>query len=229
MPNEFILTEERKKRVLLYANYMVQTYATYKATAKAFGVAKWVVYNDINRHLPKFNPKLYEKIKKIGADNYAECVSRMNKVHNIEQDKKLQDFEEYFLSRLKENETFTFKLANLAEDFNLKPNSVGNNLKKLFNKPNCSVILINYGKPKGEYTVAVKIEKYIKMQEQNLAKEEKVTEKKKTTKKKTSKKKVTTKKQTTPKEKKQTVLITKTVTKEEISEEVLDGQIKWEV
>lgn len=60
------------KRVILLANYMIDTKATVRQTAKEFGVSKSTVHKDISERLPMLNRALSDRAKAVLDENKAE-------------------------------------------------------------------------------------------------------------------------------------------------------------
>lgn len=61
-----------EERALEIANYIIESKATVRDTAKVFKVSKSTVHKDVSERLPKINPKLWEDVKKILEKNKAE-------------------------------------------------------------------------------------------------------------------------------------------------------------
>ena len=59
-------------RVILLANYMIDTKATVRQTANQFGVSKSTVHKDICDRLPGINKNLAMEAKKVLENNKAE-------------------------------------------------------------------------------------------------------------------------------------------------------------
>ncbi len=53
------------KRACELAVYMIETGATVRATANHFGISKSTVHKDLQQRLPKADPLLYEKVRKV--------------------------------------------------------------------------------------------------------------------------------------------------------------------
>ena len=60
------------ERVILLANYMIETKATVRQTAKKFGSSKSTVHKDISERLPRLNRNLSRLAKEVLAENKAE-------------------------------------------------------------------------------------------------------------------------------------------------------------
>lgn len=60
------------QRVILLANYMIDTKATVRQTAKKFGVSKSTVHKDISERLPMLNRNLANLAKAVLDENKAE-------------------------------------------------------------------------------------------------------------------------------------------------------------
>lgn len=60
------------QRVLEVSNYIYETRATVRQTAKVFGVSKSTIHKDVTERLQKIDKKLAEKVKKVLEYNKAE-------------------------------------------------------------------------------------------------------------------------------------------------------------
>ena len=61
-----------EERVLEVANYIINSKATIRKTAKAFGVSKSTIHKDMTERLPKINPQVADEAKNILDVNKAE-------------------------------------------------------------------------------------------------------------------------------------------------------------
>lgn len=61
-----------EERVLEVANYIIDSKATIRKTAKIFGVSKSTIHKDITERLPKINPQIAKEAKQILDLNKAE-------------------------------------------------------------------------------------------------------------------------------------------------------------
>ena len=61
-----------ENRVLMVANYILQTSSTVRRAAKVFGVSKSTIHYDVSYRLKKINYALYVKINKILQENFNE-------------------------------------------------------------------------------------------------------------------------------------------------------------
>lgn len=61
-----------EERVLEAARYIIDSKSTIRKTARVFGVSKSTIHKDITERLPKINPQIAEKAKKILDLNKAE-------------------------------------------------------------------------------------------------------------------------------------------------------------
>lgn len=59
------MTDTIEKRACELAVYMIETGATVRATANHFGISKSTVHKDLQQRLPKADPLLYEKVRKV--------------------------------------------------------------------------------------------------------------------------------------------------------------------
>lgn len=59
-------------RVILLANYVIETKATVRQAAKKFGVSKSTVHKDIVERLPKINKRAADEARVILNENKAE-------------------------------------------------------------------------------------------------------------------------------------------------------------
>lgn len=61
-----------EERVLEVAKYIIDSKATIRKTAKAFGVSKSTIHKDMTERLPKINPQIANETKYILDFNKAE-------------------------------------------------------------------------------------------------------------------------------------------------------------
>lgn len=61
-----------EERVLEVANYIINSKATIRKTAKVFGVSKSTIHKDMTERLPKINPQVADEAKNILDVNKAE-------------------------------------------------------------------------------------------------------------------------------------------------------------
>ena len=61
-----------QKRVMDIANYIIDTKATVRQTAKLFNVSKSTVHKDVTERLPAFTKQMASKVKRILDQNKAE-------------------------------------------------------------------------------------------------------------------------------------------------------------
>lgn len=61
-----------EERVMEVAEYIIDTGATVRETAKVFKVSKSTIHKDMSERLPKVDPAKYEEVKKILEKNKAE-------------------------------------------------------------------------------------------------------------------------------------------------------------
>lgn len=61
-----------EERVLEVANYIIDSKATIRKTAKIFGVSKSTIHKDMTERLPKINPQIAKEAKVILDINKAE-------------------------------------------------------------------------------------------------------------------------------------------------------------
>ena len=60
------------KRVLEVSQYIYRTGATVRDTAREFGVSKSTVHKDVAERLPRINPELADKVRKVLEFNKAQ-------------------------------------------------------------------------------------------------------------------------------------------------------------
>lgn len=60
------------KRVLEVSRYISKTKATVRDAAQVFGVSKSTVHKDVTERLPKINPELANRVKRVLEYNKAE-------------------------------------------------------------------------------------------------------------------------------------------------------------
>ena len=61
-----------EERVLLFANYIIETKCTVRTAAKNFGISKSTVHKDLTERLPELSQGLYEEVRMILDANKAE-------------------------------------------------------------------------------------------------------------------------------------------------------------
>lgn len=61
-----------EERVLLLANYIIDTKCTVRAAAKIFGISKSTVHKDLTERLEEISQGLFEEVRVILNDNKAE-------------------------------------------------------------------------------------------------------------------------------------------------------------
>ena len=61
-----------EERVLLLANYIINTKCTVRAAAKNFGISKSTVHKDLTERLEEISQGLYDEVRVILDDNKAE-------------------------------------------------------------------------------------------------------------------------------------------------------------
>lgn len=66
------MREYIRRRVLDVTDYILQTQATVRQTARLFNVSKSTVHKDVTERLPSINKQLARKVKKILDRNKAE-------------------------------------------------------------------------------------------------------------------------------------------------------------
>lgn len=59
------MSDTIEDRACELAVYMIETGATVRATANHFGISKSTVHKDLQQRLPKADPLLYEKVRKV--------------------------------------------------------------------------------------------------------------------------------------------------------------------
>lgn len=59
-------------RAVELANYITDTSATVRVTAKKFGISKSTVHSDVTKRLKSINPALYQEVRKILEENKAQ-------------------------------------------------------------------------------------------------------------------------------------------------------------
>ena len=83
--------EERAEEI---GQYIVESGATVRQTAKKFGVSKSTVHKDVTQRLKQISPKLYEQVKKVLEKNKQERhirggLATKEKYEHIRQEKNL--------------------------------------------------------------------------------------------------------------------------------------------
>lgn len=59
------MSETMEERACELAVYMIETGGTVRAAAKKFGISKSTVHKDLSIRLPRYNPILYEQVRKV--------------------------------------------------------------------------------------------------------------------------------------------------------------------
>lgn len=72
-----------EERVLEVANYIIDSKATIRKTAKIFGVSKSTIHKDMTERLPKINPQIADEAKNILDYNKAERHIRGGKATKL--------------------------------------------------------------------------------------------------------------------------------------------------
>ena len=72
-----------EERVLEVANYIIDSKATIRKTAKVFGVSKSTIHKDMTERLPKINPQIAMEAKDILDYNKAERHIRGGKATKL--------------------------------------------------------------------------------------------------------------------------------------------------
>ncbi len=61
-----------EERAIELGEYIIQSGATVRATAKEWGISKSTVHKDVSERLKTIEPQLYAKVKKVLETNKAE-------------------------------------------------------------------------------------------------------------------------------------------------------------
>jgi putative DeoR family transcriptional regulator (stage III sporulation protein D) len=72
-----------EERVIEVANYIIDSKATIRKTAKVFGVSKSTIHKDMTERLPKINPQIADEAKNILDYNKAERHIRGGKATKL--------------------------------------------------------------------------------------------------------------------------------------------------
>ena len=72
-----------EERAVEIAEHIISRKATVRQTAKVFGVSKSTVHKDVTERLPKINPLMASKVKKILEKNKAERHIRGGKATKL--------------------------------------------------------------------------------------------------------------------------------------------------
>lgn len=70
------MNKELMKRVIMEADYIINTKCTVRQAAKKFGLGKSTIHRDINYRLSRIDTKRYEKIRDIADKNIIERTAR---------------------------------------------------------------------------------------------------------------------------------------------------------
>ena len=79
----YILKDYIEERVLEVAQYIIDSKATIRKTAKVFGVSKSTIHKDMTERLPKINPSFAEQTQNILELNKAERHIRGGKATKL--------------------------------------------------------------------------------------------------------------------------------------------------
>ncbi len=61
-----------EKRVVILAQYIIESKDTVRGAAKKFGVSKSTVHKDVSERLKEVSPSLFEEVRKVLDENKAE-------------------------------------------------------------------------------------------------------------------------------------------------------------
>ena len=61
-----------EERAVEVANYIIESNATVRQTAKKFGISKSTVHKDLSERLPAYNRALYLQVKEVLDENKAQ-------------------------------------------------------------------------------------------------------------------------------------------------------------
>ncbi len=61
-----------EKRVILLAQYIIDSKDTVRGAAKKYGVSKSTVHKDVSERLKEISPSLYDEVRKVLDENKAE-------------------------------------------------------------------------------------------------------------------------------------------------------------
>ena len=61
-----------EERAIELGEYIIETRATVRLTAKKFGISKSTVHKDVSQRLQNFSPSLYKEVKEVLEHNKAE-------------------------------------------------------------------------------------------------------------------------------------------------------------
>lgn len=61
-----------EQRAVEFGEYIIQSKATVRKTAKKFGISKSTVHKDVSERLKKVNPQLYREVKSVLEINKAQ-------------------------------------------------------------------------------------------------------------------------------------------------------------
>ena len=84
------MKEDLVERVISVANHIYDTHDTIRKTAKIYGYSKSTIHNDVSVKLKNIDQSLYEKIKEVLEQNFAEKHLRGGEATR----KKYQEIEE---------------------------------------------------------------------------------------------------------------------------------------
>ncbi len=61
-----------KERAMTIGQYICDTHATVRDTARRFGISKSTVHKDMTQKLPEYSPAMYAQVREILTENKAE-------------------------------------------------------------------------------------------------------------------------------------------------------------
>lgn len=89
--NSDIIIKDNEERCVSLGQYIITNKTTVRATAKAFGISKTTVHQDITARLEKINPSLHEKVKNILEKNKQERHIRGSQATKLKYVLKLRE------------------------------------------------------------------------------------------------------------------------------------------
>lgn len=144
------------KLALMYANYIINTFSTIKATAKAFNVTKGFVNYRIYNVLPIVNEKLYMRLKKVTAQNSKEMDKRSLQAKLNKGSVTKKQLEDFIFNYLRDNITKTLSLRDMMEGIGKSYSQVYEIVCRITQDETSDIILVDRNIRTAHYTFKLK-------------------------------------------------------------------------
>ena len=86
-----------EERAAMLGEYIIESKATVRSTAKKFGVSKSTVHKDVSQRLKKLNPSLYKQVREILDTNKSERHIRGGMATKEKQQIAMESVENYLV------------------------------------------------------------------------------------------------------------------------------------